>query len=52
MGLFFLYCSINFDSDVMEIYNFENSVEQYASKGGTAKLSVLEQINNFKQKYC
>lgn len=44
--------SINFDSDVMEIYNFENSVEQYASKGGTAKLSVLEQINNFKQKYC
>ena len=35
----------------MEVYNFENSVEQYTSVGGTAKSSVQAQIDHFKGKY-
>ena len=43
--------SERFEADVVEVYNFENSVEQYSSIGGTAKSSVLTQINNFKMKH-
>ncbi|RMZ94024.1 argininosuccinate lyase, partial [Brachionus plicatilis] len=39
-----------FEKDVVEIYDFEKSVEQYTSIGGTAKNAVLEQINTFKTK--
>lgn len=44
--------SEHFDSDVFDVYNFENSVEQYTSIGGTAKSSVQVQINTFKLKHC
>lgn len=40
-----------FEGDVFEIYDFEKSVEQYTSIGGTAKNSVLQQIITFKSKY-
>lgn len=40
-----------FESDVQDVYNFENSVEQYKSIGGTAKSSVMTQINHFKSKH-
>ncbi len=43
--------SPNFESDVHEVYNFENSVEQYVSMGGTAKSSVQAQIDHFKRKH-
>lgn len=41
-----------FESDVTSIYNFENSVEQYTSVGGTAKSAVVAQIGHFKAKYA
>lgn len=44
--------SPSFEEDVFEVYNFENSVEQYVSIGGTAKSAVLAQINRFKSKHC
>ena len=44
--------SEHFDSDVKEVYDFEKSVEQYSSIGGTAQSSVLEQIKYFKIKFC
>ena len=34
----------------MEIYDFEKSVEQYTSTGGTARSAVQSQINHFKSK--
>lgn len=34
-----------FDKDVINVWNFENSVEQYNAAGGTSKSSVLEQIS-------
>ncbi len=34
----------SFDEDVFEIFNFERSVEQYQSTGGTSRSSVLNQI--------
>ncbi len=33
-----------FEEDVMQIWNYENSVESRNSDGGTAKAKVLEQI--------
>lgn len=42
----------HFDTDVQDVYNFEKSVEQYSSVGGTAKSSVQGQINHFKPKYA
>jgi argininosuccinate lyase len=41
----------HFDTDVLDIYNFEKSVEQYTSTGGTARSSVQTQINHFKSKH-
>jgi len=40
-----------FDTDVESVYDFEKSVEQYSSVGGTAKVAVQQQINHFKLKY-
>jgi hypothetical protein len=49
--IYFYGRSEHFDTDVADVYNFEKSVEQYSSVGGTAKSSVLQQINHFKPKY-
>lgn len=38
--------SNNFDNDFEKIWNYENSIEQYDTIGGTAKSSVKEQIRN------
>lgn len=43
--------SEHFDSDITDVYNFEKSVEQYSSIGGTAKNSVMAQISHFGAKY-
>ncbi|XP_067948161.1 argininosuccinate lyase-like [Watersipora subatra] len=37
--------SQDFGPDVMLVWNYENSVEQYTSVGGTAKSAVLHQID-------
>lgn len=36
--------SADFTSDVSSVWNYEHSVEQYTSTGGTAKSAVLHQI--------
>ncbi|XP_070572641.1 argininosuccinate lyase-like isoform X2 [Ptychodera flava] len=36
--------SAAFDNDVASVWNYENSVEQYTSSGGTSRQSVLKQI--------
>lgn len=38
-----------FDVDVGRVWNYENSIEQYQSIGGTAKESVLHQIDTLLQ---
>lgn len=38
--------SSDFGDDVMNVWNYENSVEQYTSTGGTAKAAVLQQISS------
>lgn len=43
--------SESFDTDVDKVYNFEQSVEQYKSLGGTSKTAVQQQINHFTSKY-
>ena len=37
-----------FGEDVMEVWNYENSVERKRSIGGTAKSAVLEQIEKIR----
>ncbi|CAD5117611.1 DgyrCDS6366 [Dimorphilus gyrociliatus] len=39
----------NFDETVLKVWNYEQSVEQYTSYGGTSLKSVEEQIKNVKQ---
>ncbi|XP_033095270.1 argininosuccinate lyase-like, partial [Anneissia japonica] len=34
-----------FEEDVNKVWNYENSVEQYTSTGGTSKASVLAQVD-------
>ncbi|XP_060528402.1 argininosuccinate lyase [Cylas formicarius] len=41
--------SIHFDVDIGKVWNYENSVEQYQTIGGTSKSSVLRQIASLKQ---
>lgn len=36
--------SPTFESDITSVWDYENSVEQYTSTGGTSKSSVLQQI--------
>jgi argininosuccinate lyase len=43
--------SSSFEEDVKDCWNFEKSVEQYKSIGGTAFTAVTEQIKRFKLKY-
>lgn len=38
-----------FDADVMSVWNYENSVEQYCSVGGTARSAVLSQVEAMRQ---
>lgn len=38
--------SDKFGDDVTSVWDFENSVEQYTSTGGTAKASVSQQIKH------
>jgi len=38
-----------FEEDVKNVWNFEHSVEQYQSVGGTSKSSVLKQVAETKQ---
>lgn len=38
--------SKEFDADVAKVWNYENSTEQYQAVGGTAKSSVLKQIED------
>jgi argininosuccinate lyase len=33
-----------FTEDIMDVFNYEHSVEMHSAIGGTAKKSVLEQI--------
>lgn len=40
-----------FDQSIEKVYNFEKSVEQYSSIGGTAKIAVKQQIKHFSDKY-
>ncbi|XP_017753212.1 PREDICTED: argininosuccinate lyase isoform X2 [Eufriesea mexicana] len=37
-----------FQEDVMQIWNFSNSIEQYKVAGGTSTLALREQINNLR----
>ncbi|CAH1122484.1 unnamed protein product [Ceutorhynchus assimilis] len=41
--------SSHFEVDIGKVWNYENSIEQYQSVGGTAKKSVLNQINKLKK---
>ncbi|CAG8534910.1 9207_t:CDS:2 [Acaulospora morrowiae] len=38
-----------FDSDITEIWDFEKSIENRSSLGGTSKATVLEQVHKLKQ---
>lgn len=42
--------SSKFDADVSAVWNYEHSVEQYTSTGGTAKSAVLDQITKMEEK--
>ena len=34
------------------VFNFEKNVEQYCSIGGTARIAVQQQIDQYSAKYC
>ncbi|XP_062519532.1 argininosuccinate lyase-like [Corticium candelabrum] len=40
--------SLSFDSDLANVWDYNHSVEQYTSAGGTSKESVMKQIENIK----
>lgn len=44
----YYYFSPEFEADVARVWNFENSVEQYQSVGGTSSNSVKQQIKLLK----
>ena len=46
-----IWFSDEFDSDVKNLYDFERSIEQYTSTGGTARMAILSQLSHFKSKY-
>lgn len=50
MNYFFNNFSPKFEKSILEIFDFEKSVEQYNVEGGTAKSSVIYQINQLQQK--
>lgn len=41
-----------FDEDVMDVFDFHNSVEKRAAIGGTAKAAVLYQLNELENLVC
>ncbi|XP_072164510.1 argininosuccinate lyase-like [Diadema setosum] len=41
--------SPSFESDVASVWNYESSVEQYQSSGGTSRQSVLNQVSQLRQ---
>jgi argininosuccinate lyase len=41
--------SSSFQKDVLDVFNFESSVEARSARGGTAKQSVLNQINQLRK---
>lgn len=41
--------SVHFDVDIGKVWNYENSIEQYQTIGGTSKCSVLDQINKLEK---
>lgn len=43
------FFSEKFDESVLSVWNYEQSVEQYTSYGGTSLKSVEEQIVNVKK---
>lgn len=45
-GWVFVDCSPSFDEDVSQVWNYENSVNQYAVYGGTGVGSVTAQASN------
>lgn len=44
-----LLFSLFFDDDVKKVWNYENSVDQYTSVGGTSKSAVIQQITKLNQ---
>ena len=44
MSVYLLHCSNSFEDDVTEVWQYESSVEQYQSLGGTSKSAVLNQV--------
>ena len=40
----FSHFSGSFEDDVMKVWQYESSVEQYQSLGGTSKAAVLKQV--------
>ena len=47
--LFLLCFSKVFAEDVADVWNYENSVEQYQSTGGTSKAMVEKQISQLEE---
>lgn len=46
------FFSSHFEVDIGRVWNYENSIEQYLATGGTAKNSVLDQINKLEKWLC
>lgn len=46
--MYFIY-SPCFDEDILEIWDFTKSCEQYTVTGGTSKLSVVMQIKRLEE---
>ncbi|XP_002738808.1 argininosuccinate lyase-like [Saccoglossus kowalevskii] len=38
-----------FEADIANVWNYENSVEQYSSAGGTSKQSVIQQVEQLEE---
>lgn len=45
----FFFDSPLFEEDVSEVWDYENSVEQYTAEGGTSRVAVQEQVTKLKQ---
>ena len=45
----FMVVSAKFESDILDIFDYEKSMEQYNAKGGTGSKSILWQIDVFEQ---
>ena len=45
----FMVVSAKFESDILDIFDYEKSMEQYNAKGGTGSKSISWQIDVFEQ---